>query len=62
MGFIKFLALMLILLFALITWSMCIAASITDEEAEKMYQDYKSRKERGKYANDKEDRNDSEAL
>ena len=51
MGFIKFLALILILLFALITWAMCIAAGITDEEAEQMYQEYM----RGKYRKERED-------
>ena len=50
MGFIKFLAVILILLFVLITWAMCIAAGINDEEAEQMYQEYM----RGKHMKERE--------
>lgn len=36
MGFIKILALVLILLFAVITYALCVAASDADDQAEEM--------------------------
>ena len=58
MEFIKFLALTLILLFALITWACCMAAATADEHAEELYRDYlehKQRKERSNNGIDEEE-------
>lgn len=36
----KILIVIAIMFLMLLTWSMCIAASFSDEEAERMYQEY----------------------
>lgn len=37
---IKILILIAVLFFLILTWSMCIAASFSDEEAERIYREY----------------------